>query len=275
MRILILIFAGIAAQARMEAQDAPPQFEVASIKAAPPPDGRGMRVSSQGGPGTKDPGMFRCENCQVSGLIMQAYDLKMYQFSGQDWMGNQRFMVSAKVPEGATKEQFRLMMQNLLAERFKLTFHYEKKEMTAYDLLVLKGGPKFKGASAIPSDDDPKPSGPMKKDENGFPILPPGRKSMMYGMGSGYTQRFGEETMEQLAEMLSVRLGGPVADATGLKGKYDFELRWTDDQFTRGESLGLSIAQAIQDQLGLKVQKTKKIVDIFVVDHLEKVPTEN
>jgi uncharacterized protein (TIGR03435 family) len=275
MRILVLIFAGIASQARMEAQVAPPQFEVASVKAAPPPDGRGMRVSSQGGPGSKDPGLFTCENCQVSGLIMQAYDLKMYQFSGQDWMGDQRFMVSAKVPEGATKEQFRLMLQSLLAERFKLTFHYDKKEMTAYDLLVLKGGPKFKEASAIPSDDDPQFSGPMKKDESGFPILPPGRKSMMAGMGSGYTQRFGEETMEQLAEMLSLRLGGPVADETGLKGKYDFELRWTDDQFTRGESLGLSIAQAIQDQLGLRVQKTKRTVDILVVDHLEKVPTEN
>jgi uncharacterized protein (TIGR03435 family) len=259
-----------------QAQEASPQFEVASIKPSPPYDGRGMTVGSHGGPGTDDPGMYRCENCEVSSFITTAYDLQSYQFLGQPWMNETRFMLSAKIPEGTTKAQFRLMMQSLLAERFKLTFHYEKKETVGYDLLVIKNGPKFKEASAEPSsEDDSQRADFSKKDADGFPVLPPGRTSMMIGTGSGYAQRFGQETMEPLVHMLSIRLGGPVVDTTGLRGKYDFELRWTDDRFAGGDSLGLPITKAIQDQLGLRVQKKKLMVDIFVVDHLEKVPTEN
>jgi uncharacterized protein (TIGR03435 family) len=253
-----------------------PQFEVVSIKVAPPPDGRGMRVSSQGGPGSKDPGLYTCENCQISGIIQDAYKLQSYQFSGQSWMDEARFMISAKVPEGATHDQFRQMLQNMLLERFKLTSHHEKKEMAAFDLVVARNGPKIKEAKP---GEEPEPAkfGPMKKDENGYPILPASRQPMMMAVKGGFsTERFVDETMEMFAEMLADRLAGPVNDATGLKGKYDFELRWIQDGgVPREDSPGVTLLQAIQEQLGLKVQKTKSMVDIFVVDHLEKTPTEN
>ena len=107
-------------------------FEVASIKAASPPlDGKGMRVDWKGGPGTPDPGLFTCENCSLANLVSIAYDLKSYQFPGSSDLNTDRFTVSAKVPPGTTKEDFRLMQQNLLAERFKLKIHREKKGLVS------------------------------------------------------------------------------------------------------------------------------------------------
>jgi uncharacterized protein (TIGR03435 family) len=253
-----------------------PEFDAVSIKPAPPPDGRDMRVGSRGGPGTKDPGMFTCENCQISAIISRAYDLKSYQFSSKDPMTEPRFMIAAKVPEGATKPQFREMLQNMLKDRFKLAFHHEKKEMTAYDLLLTKNGPKFKESSAVP-DGDLSPANFEKKDADGFPILPAGRRSVMMAIMGGYsTQRFGDAPIEELADMLAARMHGPVIDGTGLKGKYDFTLRWIQEGGTAtNETPGPRLLEAIQDQLGLRLQKTKRVVDIFVVDHMEEMPTEN
>ena len=108
------------------AQTNSPQFEVATIKMAPTPDGRGYSVSSRGGPGTQDPGLFSCHNWSASSFVSNAFDLARYELSAPDWMESVRFDMSAKIPEGTTKEQFRLMMQNFLAERFKLTYHREK-----------------------------------------------------------------------------------------------------------------------------------------------------
>jgi uncharacterized protein (TIGR03435 family) len=219
-----------------------PQFEVASIKIAPAPDGRGYSVSSRGGPGTQDPTLFTCHNWTLSGLINRAFDLGVNELSGPDWMGSARFDMSAKIPEGATKEQFRLMLQGFLAERFKLAYHREKKEVPAFNLVVAKNGPKFKeSVPAPPPDDSDRPAGkpsPIKQDEAGYPILPPGRDSTMAMMRGFASQRFGDETMEHLA-------GGP------------------------------NLFRAIQEQLGLKLESTKTMVDVLVVDHIEKTPTEN
>ena len=104
-------------------------FEVASIKPAPPPGSGPMRVGSSGGPGTRDPGRFNCENCSLSNLVTQAYDIRSYQLSAPSWLATERFIILATVPEGATKEQFHVMLQNMLKERFGLTFHREQKEM--------------------------------------------------------------------------------------------------------------------------------------------------
>jgi uncharacterized protein (TIGR03435 family) len=272
----LMILAGAAAQTL----DASLQFEVASIRPAPPPNGRGMRIRWNGGPGTKDPGLFNCENCSPSMLVMQAYDIKDYQYSGPDWTQSTRFNISAKVPPGATKEQFRQMMQNLLAERFKMTFHREKKEMATYELVVAKNGPKMKAPAPPPADGDEKPParppGGFKTDANGFPVLAPGRESMGIITGSHATIRFANETMADFAGSLSDQVRKPITDATGLKGKYDFTLQWvTDGASLSSGDPGPTIFQALQDQLGLKLESKKGMVDILVVDHLEKTPTEN
>jgi uncharacterized protein (TIGR03435 family) len=254
------------------------EFEVATIKMVPAPDGRGYSVSSRGGPGTQDPGLFTCHNWSASDLVSTAFDLARYELSAPDWMESARFDMSAKIPEGTTKEQFSRMLQNFLVERFKLTYHREKKEVQGYSLVVIKNGPKFKESvpTPLPEDSDrpaTKPS-PMKRGEDGYPILPAGRDSTMAVMYGYATQRFGDATMEHLAMHLGFQLHAPVLDATGLKGKYDFSLRWIMDRMTE-DTGGPNLFRALQEQLGLKLDSTKVPINVLIVDHFEKTPTEN
>ncbi len=251
------------------------QFEVASIKAAPPSNGGRMRVGMTGGPGTPNPGLFQGENVSVSGLIMRAYNLQGYQYSGPGSVDSPRFSLSAKVPEGATKDDLRVMLQNFLLERFQLTFHYEQKEMGVYELVIAKNGLKLKESAGTPSDDEPAIAGTLKSDVDGFPTLPPGRRPMMIGKGAFAAQRFADAPMDQLCVMLANRVGKPVHDATGLKGKYDFTLRWMIDGSSNAENPGPTLMEALQEQLGLKLEAKKGSARIFVVDHLEKMPSEN
>src|SRR5262249_24901146 len=111
MSIALFLPAGFAyAQAGAESLT----FEVASIKAADERPQGGMRVGCTGGPETKDPGRWSCENMSLANLISMAFELKRYQMSEQGDMNAHRYMVAAKIPEGTTKEQFRRMQQNLL-----------------------------------------------------------------------------------------------------------------------------------------------------------------
>jgi uncharacterized protein (TIGR03435 family) len=136
-------------------------------------------------------------------------------------------------------------------------------------------------ASSGPVDPDERPGRltERKTDAEGFVILPPGRVSMAMMMGDGHaTERHAEETMEQFAENLALQVNRPITDATGLKGKYDFTLRWIwqdagPSTFT--EDTGPNIFRALQEQLGLKLEPKKGMVNTLVVDHLEKTPTEN
>jgi uncharacterized protein (TIGR03435 family) len=257
------------------------QFEVASIKPSPPPEGMFVRTTFNGGPGTPDPGTFRCENCSLTMLIMRAYDLKDYQFSGPGWADSTRFNISAKIALGTTKEQFQEMQQSFLADRFKFTFHREKKELAVYELVVVRAGPKFKeSAKAAPPADDgppPLPPGPPKTDAGGFPVLPPGRGPLMMVLANGHaTMRSAEESMAEFAGRLADQVRRPIADQTGLKGKYDFTLNWViEGPGYSTDEPGPTIFQALQDQLGLKLESKKGMVDMLVVDHVEKTPTEN
>jgi uncharacterized protein (TIGR03435 family) len=239
-----------------------------------------MRVSMRGGPGTDDPSLFTCENCALPGLITKAFDLQPYQLSGPDWLlstGTQstRFMVSAKIPSGTTKEQFRLMLQNLLAERFKMTFHHAPKEMPVFNLIVGKNGPKFKEYVEAPdiSGDAPKQAGPMKKDAEGFPVLPPGKGFSMAIMNDRAALRSGGGTMSEFAVSVSNQLHQPVTDATGLNGKFEIAMYWVPGDSPNNP--GPTIFQAVQDQLGLKLESKKGTIDVLVVDRIEKTPTEN
>ena len=262
-----------------------------------------------GGPGSPTPGLFTCQNCTLPMLLTQAYDIKPYQLSGANGLEAERFNISAKVPAGTTKEDFRLMQQNLLAERFKLKIHHEKKEMQMYELVVGKNGPKLKESVEAPAAQDGAPAppaafvpGPPKLDKDGFPDLPPGERGPMIFMVNGRARmKANQQTMEQFAGMLSSQMGKPVTDATGLKGKYDFTLTWAPDGMMMGPmgrggpmppppdgggapaplagapdgDSGPTLIGAIQEQLGLRLEQKKGPVDIVVIDHMEKVPTEN
>jgi uncharacterized protein (TIGR03435 family) len=261
--------------------DAKPAFEVASIKPAHVDFARGYTLRIDGGPGTHDPGVFTCENCSVLDLLVSAYGVDRFQVTAPSWTEDQRFTTTAKIPEGATKEQFKLMMQNLLAERFKLAVHRESKDMLRSELVVAKSGLKLKPSVEEPphKDDeaeaDKKPPEPEKfMAKDGYPAITQGM-----AMGNGRARMvYPRQTMDFFAtSFLSGQLHHPVIDATGLTGKYDFALFWDMSAGTGASDLepGPTLIEAVQSQLGLKLEQKKGPVEIIVVDHMERVPTEN
>jgi uncharacterized protein (TIGR03435 family) len=257
-----------------------PAFEVASVKPSPPPPPTGMMVGRVGGPGTDDPTRVTFRNFDLSGLVVVAYGIEYYQLSAPSWLQSERFDVVAKLPDRATKEQFQLMLQNLLAERFHMVARREKKEGPVYELVVGKNGPKLQESPAEPiRKDDPEPPATPERSKmgaDGFPVLPPGRRNWQSMIGSRASWRYADTSMEEFAAMLSFQVSRPVIDATGLKGKYDFTLRWVLDGATpSGDDSGPTLLGAIQGQLGLKLESKRGLIDIVVVDHIDKIPTEN
>jgi uncharacterized protein (TIGR03435 family) len=233
-----------------------PVFEVASIKPAAPPAGRGPGTLGRmlGGPGQPDPELFRCNNCNIPLLITRAYDIKSYQLTSPGWMETVRFDISARVPAGATKEQFNLMLQNLLAERFKLAIRRDRKEIQVYELVVGKGGIKFHESG----------------DANARPFT-------SYRIGAIIGTR---SKLDAFCSGLSVLLDRPVFNETNLAGFYDFELHFDPNTTQSGGVPGQqydqpSIFTAFQEQMGLKLEPKTRQIDVVVVDRAEKVPTEN
>lgn len=268
------------------------RFEVASVKPTPPPGPGWRSVGCQGGPGTTDPGLFHCTEINLSNLISMAFGLEGYQFPGRDSFERDVYDISAKVPPGATRQQFDHMLQNLLIERFKLPCHYQKKEMPVYALVVAKGGIKMKESPpenpqpADPAAADQAPAPPQPKtglDRDGYPSVPPalrGRPSFPRFLSGRARWATVDTTMPGLSKTLTSlsafsRLDASlVTDATGLAGKYDFALSWVYDADEAARVspnfAGPSLDLALQQQLGLRLERRKSMVDVFTVDHVEQ-----
>jgi uncharacterized protein (TIGR03435 family) len=134
----------------------------------------------------------------------------------------------------------------------------------------------------------PPPSGKMVKDEDGFPLIPGIRGTYMTMNNGRMRMRATQETMAQFINMLTGQLGHPVTDMTGLTGKYDFVVTYTPAGMaprSAGASPDGAVAIAEPDaepdiigamqQIGLKLEQKKGMIDVLVIDHIEKVPTEN
>lgn len=259
-----------------------PSFEVASIK--PDKDATGVF-----GFGWFNPGTFTARGASVQFLIQQAYQVADDQiFGAPSWLKSERYDINAKVPSSVAEEIRKLdfeqsnlvcfrMLQNLLTDRFKLAFHAETKELPMFALIIAKNGPKLQEAK--PGD-----------------TYPDGIKDIN-GKGHGNVMRFGRGRLigqgipiSDLIKMLSEQgLGLIVVDKTGLMGKYDFTLEWNPenphagltggDQRSGSDSAsantsGPSLFAAIQEQLGLKLERRKGPVEVLVIDHVEK-PSPN
>jgi uncharacterized protein (TIGR03435 family) len=293
-----------------QAVDKPLTFDAASVKPAPPltPDGQGRMLLPRpsGGPGTQDPGRIHYPYMTLRNLLTTAYDIKTFQIVGPGLLDTERFDITATMPPDTTKEQFRAMLQNLLAERFKMTIHRETKELPMYSLVVAKNGPKMKESTdAAPvNDGDPPLPPPLpaqpKIGPDGFPALevPAGAPIIIFMM-PGRARMFGrQKTMQELAERLTGLMSRPVTDATALKAKYDFTLTYSPEGMNGlmgpmppppggagagGPPVaGLSEAEplpdvfgAVQAQLGLRLEPKKGPIELIVIDHVEKTPTEN
>jgi len=288
-----------------QAADQPLEFEVASIKQAPPRivDAPQGMVGCFGGPGSRDPVRYACANASVSLMALFAYGLKAYQIRPPASEDTTRFNVAAKVSPGATAEQVKVMLQNLLADRFKLAFHHEKSEVKGYALVVAKRVLKMKESAPdpprAPAEVGAPPAAPERvKDKDGFAYFPM-RNGFAVSGNSGLTRWVGgnvptdSEDAPCLTGMLNSLTGQPVVDSTGLKGKYDFTLTFSSGSpdgasgSAAGSSpsdpggtvpatdVGPSVFGALEDQLGLKLEPKKIMIDAFVIDHAERTPTEN
>jgi uncharacterized protein (TIGR03435 family) len=255
-----------------------PAFEVASIKPADPSPMGQMRVSMN-----VDAGMLRYTNVSLKQCIRVAYRVKDYQIEGPNWLdGEPRFNITAKLPAGASQDQVPEMLQALLEERFKLTLHRDTKEHAVYALVAAKGGPSLKPAEV--------PAG----EGSGTGAGRGGRGMMMMEMGpEGVHLKASSTTVAGLGEAISRFADRPIIDMTGIQGQYDFDLvlspetvRNTGGGMMRGPGggehqpaevpadSGGSIYDAVQ-KYGLKLEPRKAPMEILMVDHVEKTPTEN
>ena len=254
-------------------------FEVASVKPPTKLGPMGMQANRRGGPGSTDPGLYDCQNCPIFWVLSEAYDLPPFQFSRPDWLDEVRFDFSAKIPPGTSKEAFHVMLRNMLIVRFHMVVHREKRDAQLFDLTVAKNGPRFK--EAIPKDTPQSdgPPGKLKRDADGFPVLAPGTTMAIV---PGHARLQSENRpISWFAGQISNQLHGPVVDSTGLKGNYDFLLSWAFAENNNsgvadvGQPYESALLSAVEEQLGLKLQRKRGQVEMLVVDHMEKTPTEN
>lgn len=260
-----------------------PKYDIASIKPYKADDGPAMRVMMR-----MTPDGVSLHGVPLRLVVQQSFGVEQDRILGEpSWIGSVRYDIEAKVePEDAPKlrdlkvEQRNAMMLQLLVDRFHLQYHYEKRELPMYALVVAKGGLKMKPSKP---DQDP-PEANASRPGDGPSRL--GRGMMM--MNPGHLESTGT-TVEMLAHVLSRQLGRTVVDKTGLSGNYDFTLDYTPDNMPmpmpgapqggpapemQANPGGPSLFTAVQEQLGLKLESTKAIVDVVVIDHIDQ-PSEN
>jgi uncharacterized protein (TIGR03435 family) len=225
---------------------------------------------------------FSATNISLKRLLERAYDIKEDLISGEPgWVDSARFDLKAKVVDPnidelkkLSPEQRRSMLQPVLTERFQLKVHTETRILPIYEMVVAKGGPRFKETQPGETADGDKGSGTIGRG----------------GMSVRNTELTAREVpLSSLTDVLSRQLHRTVLDKTGLTGKYDLELKWapessdpmfkgTDGSQQRTEpapdATGPSLFTALQEQLGLKLQSGKGPVETLVIDHVE-MPTEN
>ncbi|HXM43680.1 MAG TPA: TIGR03435 family protein [Bryobacteraceae bacterium] len=224
------------------------RFEVASVK----PSGADSNSSS----GIKTGhGHLDANNVTLKRCIMGAYGVGPHQiFGGPDWLESDRFQILAKADQPINEDAVLMaMLQDLLAERFKLAFHRETRIMRAFVLEVAKKGPKLEKAEAGESVTNTSTN------------------------NTGAVVDAHNTDMDSFAKILSRKMDLPVVDNTRLEGTYNFKLRWTPESARPGDGAameGASIFTAIQEQLGLRLRSQKITVEVLVIDHAEK-PSEN
>jgi uncharacterized protein (TIGR03435 family) len=238
-------------------------FEVATMKLHPPGSPEGTATTQTGGPGTDDPTRITIINRTLHRLLIESYGLAGYQLKDPPDLDQVRYDLFAKIAPGATEQEVRVMMQNLLIERLQLKVRHEHQVIPVYALVTGKRGPKFKLSS--------EPVDPAKQ----------GMFRSSGGSGSLKLTAVGQ-TVPQLVSALFQQTDHPIMDMTDLRGKYDFTLTFArrSDQLSstppeaRADDVP-TIFQALQDQLGLKLDARKMPVDLVIVDSGRKNPVEN
>jgi uncharacterized protein (TIGR03435 family) len=223
-------------------------FETASIH--PNKDGEGGRDRIE-----PSPSRLTMLNTSLFACVSWAYHLQRYQLAAPGWLEDERFDISATATSPVKEEDLRLMLRALLRDRFGLAVHVEKRSLGGFELAIARGGIKMKEVEAD---------------------RPPNFRGLTIMVGD-------HATMDQLAEFLSIPLRGPVVDATGLTGRYDFKvdlhpylkLDRIDKQADPVQEIIATFGIAMEENLGLRINRKKVQADVTVVDRIEKTSTEN
>jgi uncharacterized protein (TIGR03435 family) len=242
-----------------------PAFEVASITpcapGTPPAPVEHTRTAQFTSPG----GRFRAGATTVKVLLEWAYAIQPSEHSGgPSWIGDDCYDVIAKAEGKATGErdtsddQMRLMLRTLLADRFKLKLHRERKELSAYVISLGKTAPKL-----LPPKDD-------ETNSVRFATQPvPDQKTVSYRIV------FTRYTLKQLCDLFARQMDSVVVDRTGLNGEYDFTVELTPDENRPNPADPALLIAAMREQLGLTLKSQKTPVDVLVIDSAEKVAAGN
>jgi len=264
-------------------------FEAVSITVTSRSDT--LRYNIEGGPGTKSPLQWRCTNVPLDVLVMKAWGLAPFQLADSPALSDVRYDIAAKVPPGTSQDGFKMMIQRLLTERLNLTTHREPRNQRVEELVVAKGGVKMKTAEQA-STEAPSAGSGLTLGRDGTPQLPPGYpKAIRLATDQGVFYVGRVQTVDNLIRVLTQPVRQIIINKTGLTGKYDYTLRMPLPNShaplpsaASGASVaanaeavdtGPSIESAMAEQLGLRLQPAKAVIEVFVVDHFNKVPLEN
>jgi uncharacterized protein (TIGR03435 family) len=252
-----------------------------------------------GGPGTSDPGRVTASRISLDNLIYQAYALMNDQVTGPEWISDPDqygFGVTATMPVTTTREEYCGMLRNLLASRFHLSFHMEQQSRPGYELTILASGAKFKKYDPNAAGAEPDGQG-VTIGKSGFALLSPKAPTGFISAfnPNGLVRLTFRNDMSALARELGrfinisdgIRIGSPtprVIDKTGLTGVYDIHLEFAGPPLipvpnaapVDPADVGVNVFVALQQQLGLKLQKVRDItVDVLVIEHADQTPTAN
>jgi uncharacterized protein (TIGR03435 family) len=221
-------------------------------------DIRGINEGPGHGPENinRTPTSLSMENVRLSSALKWAYQLQDFQISGPQWIQSDRYDIFAKMATPVSPGELRRKLQNLLADRFKLVSHHDTKVLPAFELTTGKDGPKL--GEAVGDGD--------------------GRITAVGKPEPGFTLSFMSTSIDELADRVSGSMGAPVADMSGLKGRYNFALdisRYLHGGPLNPDDIRSVVSQAVQDQLGLRLTPKKLPLDVLIIDHVEKVPTAN
>jgi uncharacterized protein (TIGR03435 family) len=261
------------------------KYDVASIKPSPPPTGGGMMVGMR-----ETPDGLVATNVPLLWLVQSAYGVDRPQISGApSWLNSDRYDVDARMDSSVVdaleklsvderKAARRKMLQALLADRMELVVHHDSKEVQIFSLVIAKNGPKLQ---------ESKPAAALAEGTGGSA----GGRGSGLGMSMGseegmMTATFHDTPISYVASWLQANLRTPVLDKTGLTGIYGFKLKWMPERnrsavpssdapngqpaVATSDPIGPTLLDAIQDQLGLKLESGKGPVEIIVIDHIEK-----
>jgi uncharacterized protein (TIGR03435 family) len=220
-------------------------FEVASVRVRKSDDKSFYAIAGRFGP------KLTVQNLSMMLLLQRAFDVRRYQVAGPAWLEQVKLDIKAKMPVSALREEVPAALQSLLKERFNLGFHRENRTLPYYVLSGGKSGSKLKPAAN--------------------PRIP---VSGTWKMRGTYVAK--NDSMAHFCEELSRHIGFAVVNATELNGGFDFVLDFTPNDFHFSDPAGMpSLFNAVQNQLGLKLESKKGPVEMLVIDRLDRAPTRN